>query len=55
MGMEKADQLKEKPKYMLFGLLTVLAYIVYGWVGVGAWFILNIVVDYIIMKYEGEL
>jgi len=54
-GMEKADQLKEKPLYMMFGLLTVGSYILYGWVGVLGWFVLNIVLDFVLMKKDGEI
>ena len=54
-GMEKSNQLKEKPLYMLFGLLTVGSYIYYGWIGVIAWFVLNIVIDFVLMKKEGEI
>ena len=54
-GMDISENLKEKPKYMLFALLTVVAYISLGWSGVLGWFVLNIVVDYVLMKKDGEI
>ena len=54
-GMERSESLKEKPKYMLFALLTVVIYIYFGWIGVLGWFVLNIVVDYVLMKKDGEI
>ena len=54
-GMERSENLKEKPKYMLFALISVGAYIYYGWLGVLAWFVFNIVVDYVLMKKDGEI
>ena len=54
-GMEKSEDLKEKPLYMLFGLISVGAYIYFGWIGVLGWFVFNIVVDYILMKKDGEI
>ena len=54
-GMERSENLKEKPKYMLFALLTVVMYIYFGWSGVLGWFVLNIVVDYVLMKKDGEI
>ena len=54
-GMEISENLKEKPKYMLFALLTVVMYIYFGWIGVLGWFVLNVVVDYVLMKKDGEI
>ena len=54
-GMEISENLKAKPKYMLFALLTVVMYIYFGWSGVLGWFVLNIVVDYALMKKDGEI
>ena len=54
-GMERSENLKEKPKYMLFALLTVVAYIYLGWIGVLGWFVGNVVLDYVLMKKDGEI
>ena len=54
-GMDISENLKEKPKYMLFALLTVVMYIYFGWSGVLGWFVLNVVVDYVLMKKDGEI
>ena len=53
--MQRSENLKEKPKYMLFALLTVVLYIYFGWSGVLAWFVLNVIVDYVLMKKDGEI
>lgn len=56
MGMQKAENLEEKPKYMIFSVLTILVYeYAYGWIGVVTWFFLNVVVDYVLMKRAGEI
>lgn len=54
-GMEHANQLKEKPKYYLFGLLAIGVYIYSGFVGVAFFYIVMTVIDYILMKKEDEI
>lgn len=55
-GMQRAKNLKEKPKYMLFSVFTVLVFkYAGGWIGVLTWFFINFVVDYLLMTHEGEI
>ena len=55
-GMKRAENLKEKPKYMLFSVLTVLVYeYAFGWIGVLTWFFINFIIDAILMYREGEI
>lgn len=56
-GINNAENLKEKPKYMLFSVFTVLVYEFsgFGWMAVLTWFFVNFIADYFLMKYEGEI
>lgn len=54
-GMDVQEQLKDQVNYLVFGVMSVLVFSQGGWTGFCLFYVVMLVLDYILMKKNGEL
>lgn len=54
-GMDIQENLKQQVNYLVFGLMSVLVFSQGGWKGFGLFYVVMLILDYILMKKNGDL